>query len=86
MHISPVHIARMRKYDNTYLDISGTGILRLGLLEHLVDSVGADRILFGTDYPIANHDLYVHVVKTARIPDAAKEKIFHENAERLLGL
>ena len=80
------HIERMRKYENTYLDISGTGILRLGLLEHLVNSVGADRILFGTDYPISNHDLYIHCVRTARITDADKEKIFHENAERLLGL
>ncbi len=80
------HIDRMRKYENSYLDISGTGILRLGMLEYLVDSVGADRILFGTDYPISNHDLYVHVVRTARIKDADKEKIFHENAERLLGI
>ena len=80
------HINRMRKYENAYLDISGTGILRLGMLEHLVDCVGTDRILFGTDYPISNHDLYVHVVKTARIPDADKEKIFHLNAERLLGI
>lgn len=80
------HISRMRKYDNAYLDISGTGILRMGLIEHLVDSVGADRILFGTDYPISNHDLYVHSVRTARIKDEDKEKIFHLNAERLLGI
>ena len=80
------HIARMHKYDNYYLDISGTGILRLGMLEHLVNAVGADRVLFGTDYPISNHDLYVHVVRTARLRDADKEKIFHLNAERLLGL
>lgn len=80
------HIERMRKYDNCYLDISGTGVMRLGALEHLVNSVGADRILFGTDYPISNHDLYVHCVKVARISDSDKEKIFHLNAERLLGL
>lgn len=80
------HIARMRKYENAFLDISGTGILRLGLIEHLVNSVGADRILFGTDYPISNHDLYIHCVRTARISDADKEKIFCRNAERLLGL
>ncbi len=80
------HIERMRKYDNCYLDISGTGVMRLGAVEHLVDQVGADRILFGTDYPISHHDLYIHAVRVARISDAAKEKIFHENAERLLGL
>ena len=80
------HIERMRKFDNYCLDISGTGILRLGMLEHMVGNVGADRILFGTDYPISNHDLYVHCVRTARISDADKEKIFHLNAERLLGL
>lgn len=80
------HIERMRKYDNAYLDLSGTGVFRLGLIEHLVDQVGADRILFGTDYPISHHDLYVHSVRVARISDADKEKIFHENAERLLGI
>ena len=80
------HILRMRKYDNVHLDISGTGILRLGMLEYLVDAVGADRILFGTDYPISNHDLYVNVVKISRIPDEAKEKIYFKNAERLLNL
>lgn len=80
------HIDRMRKYDNVYLDISGTGILRHGVIEHLVNSVGAERILFGTDYPISNHDLYIHCVRVAKISDADKEKIFHENAERLLGL
>ena len=80
------HIERMRRFDNYHLDISGTGILRLGMLEHMVSQVGADRILFGTDYPISNHDLYVHCVRTARISDGDKEKIFHRNAERLLGL
>ena len=80
------HIERMRKYDNCYLDISGTGIMRLGAVEYLVNAVGADRILFGSDYPISNHDLYIHGVRTARISDADKEKIFHLNAERLLKL
>ena len=80
------HIERMKKYDNVYLDISGTGIMRLGALEHLVNSVGSERVLFGTDYPISHHDLYIHCVRVAKLSDADKENIFYKNAERLLGL
>lgn len=45
----PEHIALMKKHENCYLDLSGTGLFRFGLLKHLINEVGADRILFGTD-------------------------------------
>ena len=80
------HIERMRKYDNVYLDLAGTGIYRFGCIRRLVDQVGADRILFGTDYPICNPEMYVHAVLGERLGDAVTEKIFHTNAARLLNL
>lgn len=78
------HIALMKKHENLYLDLSGTGLFRLGLLKHLVSQVGAERILFGTDYPICNPRMYVQAVYGEDISDADREKIFHENGRRIL--
>ncbi len=80
------HIEVMRRCENVYLDLSGTGLFRYGMLKHLVDSVGAERILFGTDYPICNPEMYVHAVLFEKISDREKELIFAENAKRLLKL
>lgn len=79
------HISLMKKHENLYLDLSGTGLFRLGLLKHLVSQVGAERILFGTDYPICNPRMYVQAVYGEDISDGDREKIFSENAMRILG-
>lgn len=79
-----MHIERMRKYDNVYLDLSGTGIFRFGCIRYLVDQVGADRILFGTDYPICNPEMYVHAVLGEHLSETVTQKIFYDNAARLL--
>jgi predicted TIM-barrel fold metal-dependent hydrolase len=80
------HIERMKKYDNLYLDISGTGIFRWNMLRYLVDTVGSERILFGTDYPICNPGVYIGGVLAEPISDEAKENIFSKNAKRILSL
>ena len=80
------NVSLMKKYDNLYLDLSGTGIFRWPMLRYLVDSVGEDRILFGSDYPTCSPGVYIGGVLGEHISDAAKEKIFSLNAKRLLGL
>lgn len=81
-----LHIERMKKYQNVHLDLSGTGLFRYGMLKYGVEKVGAERFLFGTDYPICNPSMYINAVEFEKITESAKEAIFHENAERLLGI
>ena len=78
------HIEQMKRNDNVYLDLSGTGLFRFGMLSKLISEVGAERILFGSDYPVCNHGMYVGGVLAERISDDDKEKIFAGNAKRLL--
>lgn len=81
------HISRMQKNENCYLDISGTGIFRYGVTRRLIDSVGVDRILFGTDYPSCNPGMFVGgILFDTLLTDNEKEKIFAENAKKLLKL
>lgn len=81
-----MHVERLRKYPNLLLDISGTGLFRYGLLASAVKTVGADRLLFGTDYPISNPRMYVQAVLGEHISQEDMEKIFWKNTRKLLGL
>lgn len=78
------HIEKMKKYGNLYLDLSGTGLFRMGVLKYLVSQVGAERILFGTDYPICNPAMYVEAVRYEELSQEARELIFSGNARRIL--
>ena len=80
------HVGRMNKYPNLYLDISGTGLFRYGLLASCAQTVGSKRILFGTDYPICNPRMYVQAVLGEHIPEEDKENILWRNAKRILGI
>lgn len=80
------HLARILDFENAYLDISGTGIFRYGLLRYGINKVGQERILFGTDFPICNPGAYIGGTLFEDLTEEEKEYIFHKNAERLLGL
>ena len=80
-----LHLERIRKYDNFYLDLSGTGIFRYGLIAHGVKAVGSERLIFGTDYPICNPRMYVQAVYQEPISELDTENILFNNARKILG-
>lgn len=80
------HIELLKACPNLCLDLSGTGLHRFGMLKRLVEQAGADRLLFGTDYPISNPRMYVQAVYGEEISEAEREMIFHGNAEKILAL
>ena len=81
------HMKRMSLSKNYYLDLSGYGIFRHGMLRHAIDEFGPERFLFGSDFPTCNPAMYVgSVLLDPLITDCEKELIFAGNAKRLLGL
>ncbi len=79
------HMERMKLSENYYLDLSGYGIFRHGMLRHALDEFGAERFLFGSDYPTCNPAMYIGgVYFDTLIKDEEKKMIFSENAKRLL--
>ena len=55
-----------------------------GVLEYLVDNVGSDRIIFGTDLPWYSPYYILGAILYAHISDQDKHNILHRNAEKLL--
>jgi len=56
------------------------------VLQHLVDKVGADQVLLGSDYPVGETKPIEFVHETSALSDAQKDKIVGANAAALLGL
>jgi predicted TIM-barrel fold metal-dependent hydrolase len=52
--------------------------------QHAVQLVGADKILFGSDYPLIAQERAIKWVTSLELPQEVKNKILGENAERLL--
>ena len=81
------HMQRMQISKNYYLDLSGTGLFRHGMLRHGIDDMGVERFLFGSDYPICNPGMFVGgVALDSLLSEDEKNMIFSGNAKRLLAL
>jgi predicted TIM-barrel fold metal-dependent hydrolase len=76
----------IRKHPNAYLDISGSGLFRWGMLRHGINVAGAHKFIFGTDFPITNPAMQVQGVLAEHLTDAEREAVFSGNFRRLTGL
>lgn len=54
--------------------------------QKIIDSHGADKILFGTDSPWQTAEMEMRLLNTLSISSGDFEKITHLNAEKLLGI
>ena len=68
------------------------GPIRSAFIKLVYDTVGADQILFGSDYPHGRgrrddqfYPMTLTAVEELDIPKADKEKIYYRNAENLFG-
>ncbi len=77
--------ALVARLPNLSLDISGSGIDRLGILRHLVETAGAHKLLFGTDFPINNPAVYVQGALFEALGEQAELALFRGNFLRLTG-
>ena len=74
-----------QNYENAYLDLCDTGRF-YGMIEKMVASVGAEKVLYATDAPMQGYRFIQGAVLGADITDAQRKLIFRDNARRLLGL
>ena len=76
------HCDFMQRVPNMYLDLTYSRE-HTNMIEHFVATVGAHRIVWGTDEPLFSMAHQLSKVLFARISDADKEAILCRNAARL---
>jgi predicted TIM-barrel fold metal-dependent hydrolase len=73
--------------ENVYYDTAASSFLyRPEIYRHVAGLVGADKILFGSDYPVLPASRLLQEINTAGLPAEDKEKILSGNARRLLNI
>ncbi len=81
------HMERMKFSENLYLDVSGYGIFRHGMLRHAIDEFGPERFIYGSDYPTCNPAMYLGgVLLDPTLKESEIELILAKNANRILGI
>ncbi len=78
MEARPIDYLRRIYYDCITYD--------LGALRYLISVVGADRVMFGTDWPHQVHDIAGSLANTAALPEAERDAIRGGTATRVFGL
>lgn len=76
-------IELMKEYPNIYAEISTQPYKNIRML---IDEVGSERLLFGSDYPAFNHALSILSVLKATDDDRERNNIFSNNAKLLLNI
>ncbi|HUV56494.1 MAG TPA: amidohydrolase family protein, partial [Dehalococcoidales bacterium] len=73
--------------NNVFFDTAASPLLYSPEIYHQVTRlVGADKILFGSDYPLLAQNRIINEIKSSDLPEEAKGQILGGNAQKLLGI
>lgn len=73
--------------NNVFFDSAASPFLyRPQIYNQVIELVGADKILFGTDYPLLPPSRLLKEIKSLDLPSEAEHLILAGNAQKLLGL
>ncbi len=73
--------------ENIYVDCSSSfEFLSQDKAREILRAYGAERVLFGTDYPMWNHVDEIRLIEGLGLTEDELGLIYHKNAEKLLGL
>jgi uncharacterized protein len=77
-------ISIVARHKNAHIDVSGSGIERVGILERAVKEIGSDRVLYGSDFTINEPSGVIARVRNAFLTAQDRENILYRNVERLI--
>ena len=78
---------KLCKYDNLMVDCSSTlSYIPLSLSKQLIRSYGAERVLFGTDYPLHLPQKEMELFQKLELTQSEYQVILNSNARRIFNI
>ncbi|NWG12951.1 MAG: amidohydrolase family protein [Acidobacteria bacterium] len=77
-------IDAVARHKNCYLDTSGYGHDRVGMLEYAVKTIGEDRVLYGSDFSINDPSTVIARIEHSFLTEGQKSRILSGNLLALL--
>jgi predicted TIM-barrel fold metal-dependent hydrolase len=72
---------------NVFFDSAATPFLyKPNIFKRIIDIIGSDKILFGSDYPLLSPKRIIDQIETMDLSEGDKAKILGQNALRLLSI
>jgi len=79
------HVAELSNFKNAYFDTSAaTSDLKPKELTDLINLLGSDHVLFGSDFPWFEYEKAIEAITNLNIPKEDKEKIMYKNSAKIL--
>lgn len=73
--------------ENVYFDTAASPFLyRPEIYGHVTQLIGADRVIFGSDFPVISQKRIIDEIANSRLSREDREDILCNNARRLLGI
>lgn len=72
------------RHSNCFIDTSGSGYDRMGMLEYAVETIGPDRVLFGSDFSINDPSSVLARIESSFLSVEQKARLLSGNLEALL--
>ena len=73
--------------ENVYFDTAASPFLyRPEIYNHVIQLIGAEKILFGSDYPLLAPGRLINEIRSLDLPEETVSLILSGNAQRLLGI
>lgn len=80
-------VSKLSDYSNLYVDCSSSLYdMTAEKTEGIIRAYGADRVLFGTDFPMWSYEEELRRFSEIRLTDDETEKILYKNAVRLFDI
>ena len=80
-------VTYLKGVENIFFDASSTlWVMTPEFARHMIDKLGAENIMFGTDYPVTTAKEYLELFDRVKMTDKEREMILWDNAANFFNL
>jgi hypothetical protein len=83
LEMATIEATKAARLANVSLGIEG--VREYWAVERAIEELGAERVIFGSDYPLGHPKMYLGLVDALRISDRERSQVLGGNILRLLG-